>query len=144
MQDSHPIPPASIKAAILLLCLGLTFLVHAQQTVDSIAQKELVEVVVSGNKFAEKKKGAAIKEAYRQEKRKNKADARAAGEEMRARKKAKARGEEYVDPKKTVAPPRTKSIDKSSASEKPARGAAKYLQYLLRVPETKKGWETLL
>jgi 23S rRNA pseudouridine2605 synthase len=77
------------------------------------------------SKFAEKKKGAAIKEAYRQEKRKNKADARAAGEEMRARKKAKARGEEYVDPKKTVAPPRTKSIDKSSASEKPARGAGR-------------------
>lgn len=77
------------------------------------------------SKFAEKKKGAAIKEAYRQEKRKNKADARAAGEEMRARKKAKARGEEYVDPKKIVAPPRTKSIDKSSASEKPASRAGR-------------------
>lgn len=58
------------------------------------------------SKFAEKKKGAAIKEAYRQEKRKNKADARAAGEEMRARKKAKARGEEYIDPKKVAAPPK--------------------------------------
>ncbi len=77
------------------------------------------------SKFAEKKKGAAIKEAYRQEKRKNKADARAAGEEMRARKKAKARGEEYVDPKKTVAPPRTKSIDKSSALEKSANRAGR-------------------
>lgn len=77
------------------------------------------------SKFAEKKKGAAIKEAYRQEKRKNKADARAAGEEMRARKKAKARGEEYVDPKKTVAPPRTKSIDKSSALEKSASRAGR-------------------
>jgi 23S rRNA pseudouridine2605 synthase len=71
------------------------------------------------SKFAEKKKGAAIKEAYRQEKRKNKADARAAGEEMRARKKAKARGEEYVDPKKVAAPPR------ESASTKPAAGSYK-------------------
>ena len=77
------------------------------------------------SKFAEKKKGAAIKEAYRQEKRKNKADARAAGEEMRARKKAKARGEEYIAPKKTVAPSRATTIDKSSASEKPIRGAGR-------------------
>ncbi len=77
------------------------------------------------SKFAEKKKGAAIKEAYRQEKRRNKADARAAGEEMRARKKAKARGEEYVDPKKIVAPPRATTIDKSSASEKPASRAGR-------------------
>ncbi len=50
------------------------------------------------SKFAEKKKGAAIKESYRQEKRKVKADARAAGEEMRMLKKAKARGE-AVEPK---------------------------------------------
>lgn len=72
------------------------------------------------SKFAEKKKGAAIKEAYRQEKRRNKADARAAGEELRARKKAKARGEEYVDPKKTVAPPR-----ESASSDKPASRAGR-------------------
>ena len=45
------------------------------------------------SKFAEKKKGAAIKEAIRQEKRKIKAEARAIGEEMRAKKKAQARGE---------------------------------------------------
>lgn len=51
------------------------------------------------NKFSEKKKGSAIKEAIRQEKRKVKADARAAGEEMRAMKKAKARGE-MMEPKK--------------------------------------------
>ena len=50
------------------------------------------------SKFAEKKKGSAIKESYRQEKRKVKADARAAGEEMRALKKAKARGE-TIEPK---------------------------------------------
>ncbi|MCU0338005.1 MAG: rRNA pseudouridine synthase [Sediminibacterium sp.] len=67
------------------------------------------------SKFAEKKKGAAIKEAYRQEKRRNKADARAAGEEMRARKKAKARGEEYIDPKKVAAPPREASSDKPTS-----------------------------
>lgn len=51
------------------------------------------------NKFSEKKKGSAVKEAIRQEKRKVKADARAAGEEMRAMKKAKARGE-MIAPKK--------------------------------------------
>ncbi|MDP3392282.1 pseudouridine synthase [Sediminibacterium sp.] len=77
------------------------------------------------SKFAEKKKGAAIKEAYRQEKRKNKADARAAGEEMRARKKAKARGEEYVDPKKVAAPPRESASTKPASSDKPTRGAGR-------------------
>ena len=51
------------------------------------------------NKFAEKKKGGAIKEEFRQAKRKLKADARAAGEEMRAKKKAKARGEVIEDTK---------------------------------------------
>lgn len=76
------------------------------------------------SKFAEKKKGAAIKEAYRQEKRKNKADARAAGEEMRARKKAKARGEEYIDPKK-VAAPRESASHKPASSDKPTRGAGR-------------------
>lgn len=77
------------------------------------------------SKFAEKKKGAAIKEAYRQEKRKNKADARAAGEEMRARKKAKARGEEYVDPKKVAAPPRESAHTKSTPSDKPTSRAGR-------------------
>lgn len=77
------------------------------------------------SKFAEKKKGAAIKEAYRQEKRKNKADARAAGEEMRARKKAKARGEEYIDPKKVAAPPRESAHTKSAPSDKPTSRAGR-------------------
>ena len=77
------------------------------------------------SKFAEKKKGAAIKEAYRQEKRKNKADARAAGEEMRARKKAKARGEEYIDPKKVAAAPRESASHKPASSDKPTRGAGR-------------------
>jgi len=44
-----------------LMCIGLTSLVHAQQTMDSIAQKELIEIVVSGNKFAEKKKNIVQK-----------------------------------------------------------------------------------
>ena len=44
------------------------------------------------DKFTNQKKGSAIKEAYRQEKKKEKAQARAAGEEMRQRKKDKMRG----------------------------------------------------
>ncbi|SJZ76323.1 pseudouridine synthase [Sediminibacterium ginsengisoli] len=43
-------------------------------------------------KFANKKKGSAIKEAIRQEKKKIKAEARAAGEEMRQKKIEKMRG----------------------------------------------------
>ena len=43
-------------------------------------------------KFANQKKGSAIKEAYRQEKKKIKQEARAAGEEMRQRKLDKMRG----------------------------------------------------
>jgi len=61
MQDSNPIQKGKIKSAILLICIGLTSLVHAQQTMDSIAQKELIEIVVSGNKFAEKKKNIVQK-----------------------------------------------------------------------------------
>ena len=38
------------------------------------------------DKFANKTKGSAVKEAYRQEKKKNKLEARAAGEEMRRKK----------------------------------------------------------
>ena len=61
MQDSNPIQTGKIKSAILLMCIGLTALVQAQQTMDSLAQKELVEIVVSGNKFAEKKKNIVQK-----------------------------------------------------------------------------------
>ena len=61
MQDSNRIKTGKIKSAILLMCIGLTALVHAQQTMDSIAQKELIEIVVSGNKFAEKKKNIVQK-----------------------------------------------------------------------------------
>jgi len=44
------------------------------------------------SKFANQKKGSAVKEAFRQEKKKIKQEARAAGEEMRQRKKDKMRG----------------------------------------------------
>lgn len=46
------------------------------------------------DKFANQKKGSAIKEAFRQEKKKIKAEARAAGEEMRKKKIKKMRGVE--------------------------------------------------
>lgn len=46
------------------------------------------------DKFANQKKGSAIKEAFRQEKKKIKAEARAAGEEMRKKKIEKMRGVE--------------------------------------------------
>ncbi len=61
MQDSNPIQTGKIKSAIMLMYIGLTAHVHAQQTMDSLAQKELVEIVVSGNKFAEKKKNIVQK-----------------------------------------------------------------------------------
>ena len=44
------------------------------------------------DKFANQKKGSAVKEAFRQEKKKNKLAARAAGEEMRKKKIEKLRG----------------------------------------------------
>lgn len=44
------------------------------------------------NKFVNQKKGSAIKEAFRQEKKKIKAEARASGEEMRKKKVEKMRG----------------------------------------------------
>ena len=58
------------------------------------------------DKFANQKKGSAIKEAYRQEKKKVKADARAAGEEMRKKKIEKMRGIDSSD--KEAKPPTTK------------------------------------
>jgi len=44
------------------------------------------------DKFSNKKKGSAVKEEYRQEKKKAKIEMRAAGEAMRQRKKDKERG----------------------------------------------------
>lgn len=72
------------------------------------------------NKFANKKKGGAIKEAFRQEKRKIKAEARAAGEEMRERKKAKARGEVWEDTKKDN-PRKTASGRPATTAGRPVR-----------------------
>lgn len=77
------------------------------------------------SKFAEKKKGAAIKEAIRQEKRKIKAEARAIGEEMRAKKKAQARGEVYANPKQGDAPTNSKKRFTENKTEKPASGSYK-------------------
>ena len=52
------------------------------------------------DKFANKKKGSAVKEEYRQEKKKAKADSRAAGEAARQRKKENYR---YLGRKKDIA-----------------------------------------
>ena len=49
------------------------------------------------DKFATKKKGSAVKEAFRQEKKKIKLEARAAGEEMRKKKTEKLRGIDSSD-----------------------------------------------
>lgn len=76
------------------------------------------------SKFAEKKKGAAIKEAIRQEKRKIKAEARAIGEEMRAKKKAQARGEVYTNPKE-AAPVKRNSRPAENKTDRPASGSYK-------------------
>jgi 23S rRNA pseudouridine2605 synthase len=74
------------------------------------------------SKFTNQKKGSAIKEAMRQEKRKVKAEARAAGEEMREKKKAKARGEVWEKPDNNRGKPISKGIskvDKHVAGERP-------------------------
>jgi hemoglobin/transferrin/lactoferrin receptor protein len=61
MKVNNPIQNGMIKSAMVLICMGLTALVHAQQMRDSSVQKELIEIVVSGNKFAEKKKNIVQK-----------------------------------------------------------------------------------
>lgn len=80
-------------------------------------------------KFANQKKGSAVKEAYRQEKKKIKAEARAAGEAMRQRKLDKVRGivreEEEVSKKQTARNPKpgTKSSKPYSAGKEQAHKA---------------------
>ncbi len=85
------------------------------------------------DKFANKQKGSAIKEQYRQEKKKEKAASRALGEELRQKKKDKMRGIET--PPKEAAPqaarygkripvagasrPITKRADQGKAHTKP-------------------------
>jgi hypothetical protein len=90
------------------------------------------------DKFANKKKGSAVKEEYRQEKKKAKADARAAGEAARQRKKDIARGiavepvgnnkkggyakKDYVTgPPKYSIPLRAKSAPKKAIDDSPAK-----------------------
>lgn len=70
------------------------------------------------SKFANQKKGSAVKEAFRQEKKKIKQDARAAGEEMRQRKKDKMRG--------LVTEPLKKSTKPGSRKGAPASRDAAY------------------
>jgi hemoglobin/transferrin/lactoferrin receptor protein len=66
MLNSLLLPKVSIMkilcpATLLLLQFCIVNTMQAQQTIDSTAEKELVEVVVSGNKFAEKKKNIVQK-----------------------------------------------------------------------------------
>ena len=84
------------------------------------------------SKFANQKKGSAVKEAFRQEKKKIKQDARAAGEEMRQRKKDKMRGLVTEPLKKSTKPGARKSAPtdrderapRSTAARPSAAGAA--------------------
>lgn len=80
------------------------------------------------SKFANQKKGSAVKEAFRQEKKKIKQDARAAGEEMRQRKKDKMRGLVTEPLKKSTKPGARKgapaSRDTASRGESAARPSA--------------------
>jgi len=90
------------------------------------------------DKFANKKKGSAVKEEYRQEKKKAKADSRAAGEAARQRKKDIARGiavepvgnnkkggyakKDYVTgPPKYSIPLRAKAAPKKQVDDRPAK-----------------------
>lgn len=80
------------------------------------------------SKFANQKKGSAVKEAFRQEKKKIKQEARAAGEEMRQRKKDKMLGLVTEPLKKSTKPGVRKgapaSRDAASRGESAARPSA--------------------
>jgi 23S rRNA pseudouridine2605 synthase len=77
------------------------------------------------SKFANQKKGSAVKEAFRQEKKKIKQDARAAGEEMRQRKKDKMRGLVTEPLKKSTRPGVRKGAPTDRDERAPRAGAAK-------------------
>jgi 23S rRNA pseudouridine2605 synthase len=77
------------------------------------------------SKFANQKKGSAVKEAFRQEKKKIKQDARAAGEEMRQRKKDKMRGLVTEPLKKSTKPGARKSAPTDRDERAPRAGAAR-------------------
>jgi 23S rRNA pseudouridine2605 synthase len=93
------------------------------------------------DKFANPKKGSAIKEAFRQEKKKIKQEARAAGEEMRRKKIEKMRG---ITPEKddNARTPKFRSQDKG----KPGAPTKKYEQHGRKKSEVKSqkpGVETI-
>ena len=75
------------------------------------------------SKFANQKKGSAVKEAFRQEKKKIKQDARAAGEEMRQRKKDKMRGL-VTEPLKKSTKPGARKGAPTDRDERTPRAAA--------------------
>ncbi len=77
------------------------------------------------SKFANQKKGSALKEAFRQEKKKNKLEARAAGEEMRQRKKDKMRGLVTEPLKKSAKPGARKGAPTERDERAPRAGAAR-------------------
>jgi 23S rRNA pseudouridine2605 synthase len=77
------------------------------------------------SKFANQKKGSAVKEAFRQEKKKIKQDARAAGEEMRQRKKDKMRGLVTEPLKKSTKPGARKSAPSDRDERAPRSTAAR-------------------
>jgi 23S rRNA pseudouridine2605 synthase len=77
------------------------------------------------SKFANQKKGSAVKEAFRQEKKKIKQDARAAGEEMRQRKKDKMRGLVTEPLKKSTKPGARKSAPTDRDERAPRATAAR-------------------
>ena len=77
------------------------------------------------SKFANQKKGSAVKEAFRQEKKKIKQDARAAGEEMRQRKKDKMRGLVTEPLKKSTKQGARKGAPTDRDDRTPRAGAAR-------------------
>ena len=77
------------------------------------------------SKFANQKKGSAVKEAFRQEKKKIKQDARAAGEEMRQRKKDKMRGLVTEPLKKSTKPGARKGASTDRDDRAPRSTAAR-------------------
>ena len=77
------------------------------------------------SKFANQKKASAVKEAFRQEKKKIKQEARAAGEEMRQRKKDKMRGLVTEPLKKSTKPGARKGAPSDRDERAPRAGAAR-------------------
>jgi len=76
------------------------------------------------DKFANKKKGSAIKEEYRQEKKRGKADARAAGEALRLKKKNAKLGIVTEEPKKfnSRGPKRAPGANREEFKQRVAEG----------------------